>query len=174
MFSSSRSSAAGFARTNELRLWPTFGWIALALVVEAALVPYIAIRGAVPSAVGIGVALFALRARVPTALVLGVLAGALEDALSGATGAAWTVATALTAVIIALSNRLIFVESAVRLGVAIAIAVLVRDALFWLGMKVAGYPSGLGTAHLHIALISAVESGILTTMGLAWRRSRAA
>ncbi len=162
---SSRAEATGFGRRNEAGALATaFGWVATGLVVQAALVPFVAIAGGMPSAVGIGVVLFALRRPPLVAAIFGLLTGALADALSGGTGAAWIFATTAEALALGLLARLVFIDGIVLCSLAVFAGVLVRDVLFWTGMKVAGYPSGLGLDHLHMAMISAAESAAVTVV----------
>ncbi len=123
----------------------------MCVVLQATVVHWLAVRGVVPSLVVIAVVFAAVRMRVTAAVLLGALAGLLEDAL-GASGGAWTIATCAVAVLASWTTRRFFTDSvSVTLG-AVALCTLLRAAIFWSIMSLAGYPPGMGTTHLHGAL----------------------
>ena len=133
-------------------------WLVVALFVQTVFAPWLTIHGAMPSFATIVVVLYALRAGIRGALVLGAIAGVATDVLAG-TGGGWTVAyLAIAAGSSAVRSRF-FADGIVLPSVLVAVAVLVRDAIFWIVMTAEGYPRGYGTSHLHIAIEQAVLTG---------------
>jgi len=149
-------------------LVPTSAWVALAVFAQTTLAPLITFRGAVPSFVTIAVVLYSISVGARRGAFLGIIAGVLEDVFAG-TGGAWTIATTTVALLVGLIARGFFSDGFPVLGALVAISVLARDALFWLVMRLQGYPSGLGIAHLHAALWQAAITGILTIIYLIGR-----
>jgi len=131
-------------------------WLVLALLAQATLVHYLAVRNVVPSFVLVAVVWYSIRVDARRAVVYGLAAGLCEDALAAQTGAAWMIATGLTALLASRLSRGFFADS-IPLVIAItAIATLLRALIFWIVMALSGYPPGLGTMHLHEALAQAV------------------
>jgi rod shape-determining protein MreD len=134
-------------------------WLALALFVQTVFAPALTIHGALPSFATIVVVLYALRAGIRGAIVIGAIAGVATDVLSG-TGGGWTVAyLAIAAGSSAVRTRF-FADGIVLPSVLVAVALLVRNTLFWIVMTAEGYPRGFGTSHLHLAIEQAVFTGI--------------
>ncbi len=131
-------------------------WLLVAVVAQATVVHFLAIRGVVPSLVLVVVVWYAIRVDVRRAVLYGLAAGLCEDVLAAQSGAAWTISTIATAALASVLSRGFFADS-IPLAAAVAvIATLVRALLFWTIMSVEGYPSGLGAMHLREALFSAV------------------
>ena len=149
-------------------MWPTIGWVVLAVFAQTVLAPYLQYRGTVPSLVTIAIVLYALRVGARRAAIVGIIAGAIEDALGG-TGGAWTIATTLIALGAGTVARGFFSDGFPILGALIALTVLVRDAIFWFVMSLQGYPPGLGTAHFHTAVVQAVITGVIAILYLVAR-----
>lgn len=137
------------------------GWLVVAALAQATFLHAFAIRGAVPSPIVVVVVLYALRLDLKRGLAIGALGGLLEDALSGGTGGAWTLATALVAVSATAASRFVFSDSPAAIVAAIAVGALLRSALFWIFMGLGGYPHGLALAHLHNAIASAVYTSLI-------------
>ncbi|MBV8148955.1 MAG: rod shape-determining protein MreD [Candidatus Eremiobacteraeota bacterium] len=125
---------------------------AVALIAQATVVHYLAVRGVVPSLVLVVVVWYAIRVDVRRAALFGLFAGICEDVLAGTTGAAWTISTTLTAVFTSLLTRDFFADSIPLAAAVTAIATVMRALLFWTVMSLEGYPSGLAGVHLHQAL----------------------
>ncbi len=131
-------------------------WLVGAVVAQATVVHYLAVRGVVPSFVLAVVVWYAIRVDVRRAALYGLVAGLCEDALSSQTGAAWTISTCISALLAGVLSRGFFADS-IPLATAITVvATLVRALLFWVVMALAGYPSGLGSMHFREALFQAV------------------
>jgi len=142
----------------------------LALFVQTAFAPWLAIHGVVPSFATIIVVLYALRVGARGALLLGAIAGVITDALSG-TGGGWTVAYLTIAAVSGAVRTRFFADGIVMPSVLVAVALLLRNALFWIVMTAEGYPRGYGTTHLHAALEAALYTGIVTVV-VQFARSR--
>jgi rod shape-determining protein MreD len=135
------------------RWYAAAAWLALAVVAQTTVVHYLAIRDVVPSFVLVVVVWYAIRVDARRAAAFGLAAGFCEDALSAQTGAAWTIATSLSAVIASLLSRGFFADSIPLVMGVTAVATLLRALLFWVVMGFAGYPPGLGAIHFHEALL---------------------
>lgn len=131
-------------------------WLLGAVFAQTTLVHYIAIRNVVPSLVLVVVVWYAIRVDARRAALYGLVAGLCEDALSAQTGAAWTIATSVTALLASRLSRGFFADSIPLVTAITAIATLVRALCFWTVMAIFGYPAGLGTMHFHEALFQAV------------------
>ncbi|MGC1379890.1 MAG: rod shape-determining protein MreD [Candidatus Baltobacteraceae bacterium] len=138
------------------------GWLVVAVVAQATVVHYLALRNVVPSLVLVVVVWYAIRVNALRAALYGLVAGLCEDALSAQTGAAWMLATGLSAWLASLLSRGFFADS-IPLAAAITIvATLLRALVFWVAMASAGYPAGLGLQHFHQALLeSALNAAIM-------------
>ena len=146
-------------------------WLLLAGLLQATLVHFLAVRGAVPSLVLIVVATYAVRAGIPAAIVFGVAGGLLDDALAGNTGAGWTISTTIVALAIAASTRIFFTDSTSIFTGIVFFAVLVREAIYWSVLSLEGYQVGLGAHYTKIALASALYTA-LAALVASWARWR--
>jgi rod shape-determining protein MreD len=127
-----------------------------AIVAQATLLHFVAIRGAIPSLVLVAVVWFAIRVDVRRAAIYGLFAGICEDVLAAGTGGAWTISTTITAMLASVLSRGFFADSIPIVAAATAIATLVRALIFWTVMSLEGYPGGLAGAHFHRALWQAL------------------
>lgn len=130
-------------------------WLALALVAQSTVVHALAIHNVVPSLVLAVVVWYAIRVDARRAALYGFIAGFCEDALSGGTGAAWMLSTGLSAIVASVLSRGYFSDSIPLVAVITTIATLLRALVFWVAMALGGYPTGLGTIHLHEAALAA-------------------
>jgi rod shape-determining protein MreD len=137
--------------------WRSLGFVALGLFVQTVFAPYLLVRSGIPSFVTIVVVLYALRLGARRGAVLGLIAGVLTDCVAG-TGGAWTIAYTLLALLAGAVSRGFFADGMLLPSVAVGIAVILRNFVFWVVMSAEGYPRGFGAAHLH----AAIESGVLT------------
>lgn len=141
-------------------------WLAAAILAQSTIVHYFAIRDVVPSFVLAVVVWYAIRVDARRAAIYGLVAGLCEDALSAQSGAAWTIATSLSALLASVLSRGFFADS-IPLVVAITIvATLVRALLFWVIAALGGYPSGLGGMHMHEAVIASVLNAIVMVVAM--------
>lgn len=141
-------------------------WLAVAVVFQATVGHYLAIRNVVPSFVLVVVIWYAVRVDVRRAAVYGLGAGFCEDALAAQTGAAWTIATCLVAMLASRLSRGFFADS-IPLAAALTVVVtLVRALLFWVIMALSGYPSGLAAIHFHEALAQAVLNAVVIVVAM--------
>ena len=131
-------------------------WLFAALLAQATIVHALAIRSVVPSFVLVVVVWYAIRVDARRAALYGLVAGLCEDALSAQTGAAWMIATTAGALLASRLSRGFFADSIPLVTAITAVATLVRALCFWVVMALSGYPSGLGSMHLHEALAQAV------------------
>ncbi len=136
-------------------------WLVAAVIAQATVVHYLAVRGVVPSLVLAVVVWYAIRVDARRAALYGLIAGFCEDALASQTGAAWAISTCTSAALAAILSRGFFADS-IPLATGITIvATLVRALLFWVVMALSGYPSGLGTMHFHEAMLQAIFNAVL-------------
>ena len=146
-------------------------WLAAALLAQSTIVHYVAIRGVVPSLVLVVVIWYAIRVDARRALLYGLVAGLCEDALSARSGAAWTIATSLSAVLASVLSRGFFADSIPLVIVITVVTTLVRALIYWVAAALGGYPSGLGTMHLHEAIVASVlNAAVMVVAMLAGRR----
>jgi rod shape-determining protein MreD len=143
----------------------------LALVAQATVIHYLAVRTVVPSFVLAVVVWYAIRVDARRAAVYGLAAGFCEDALSAQSGAAWTISTCLSAILASRLSRGFFADS-IPLATGITVlATLVRALLFWTVMALSGYPPGLAQMHFHEALLAAaLNAAIIVAAMLVMRR----
>jgi rod shape-determining protein MreD len=130
--------------------------VAIAVVAQATVLHFVAIRGATPSLVLVAVVWFAIRVDVRRAAIYGLFAGICEDVLAAGTGGAWTIATTVTAMLTSVSSRGFFADSIPLVSAVTGIATLVRALLFWTVMSLEGYPAGFAGVHFHQALWQAL------------------
>ncbi len=136
-------------------------WLAAALLAQSTIVHYLAVRNVVPSLVLMVVIWYAIRVDARRAALFGLVAGLCEDALSAQTGAAWTIATGLSAVVASVLSRGFFADS-IPLVASITVGVtLLRALLYWVVAASTGYPSGLGLMHLHEAVAQSALNAVL-------------
>jgi rod shape-determining protein MreD len=138
------------------------GWLFAAAVAQTTFAHALTIRGAVPSFVLVVVVWYAIRVDALRAAAYGVAAGLVEDALAATTGAAWTISTLVTAVVVSLSSRGFFADSIPLAAVVVALATLFRALLFWTIASLEGYPPGLATQHFHQAIVSSALNVCVT------------
>jgi len=155
---SSRSSFRSIEVVEGPALWPTVGLTVLAVFLQTMFAQFVSFRGATPSLVTIAVVLYAAKVGARRGVLFGIIAGVLEDCFAG-TGGAWTIATTLTALAVGGISRTFFSDGVAMLAALVAIAILLRDAIFWVVMSLAGYPRGFAVAHLHAALWQALLTG---------------
>jgi rod shape-determining protein MreD len=146
-------------------LAPTIGLAVLAVFIQTMFAQFVTFHGTLPSLVTITVVLYAAKVGARRGAVLGIVAGVLEDSFAG-TGGAWTIATTLMALAVGGISRTFFADGFGMLAVLVAIAVLLRDAIFWAVMSMQGYPRGLASAHLHAALWQAAMTAACTLLYL--------
>lgn len=149
-------------------LTASLGWIVIAVFAQAVLAPVLLFRGAVPSFVTIAVVLYAVRVGARRGAIAGIVAGALEDVFAG-TGGTWTIATTAVALGVGGLSRGFFSDGFPMLGALVALAVIVRDAVYWGVMRLEGYPAGLATYHFHAMLWQGLLTGIMTVIYLVGR-----
>jgi rod shape-determining protein MreD len=146
-------------------------WLAAALLAQSTVVHYVAIRGVVPSLVLVVVIWYAIRVDARRAVLFGLAAGLCEDALSAQSGAAWTIATSLSAVLASVLSRGFFADSIPLVIVITIVTTLVRALIYWIVAAIAGYPPGLGAMHLHEAVgAAALNAAVMVVAMLLGRR----
>lgn len=149
-------------------------WLVAAVVAQATVVHYFAVRGVVPSFVLAVVVWYAIRVDARRAALYGLVAGFCEDALSSQTGAAWTISTSVSALLAGVLSRGFFADSIPLATAVTVVATLVRALLFWIVMALTGYPPGLGAMHFHEAIAqSALNAALIFVAMLVARRYEA-
>jgi rod shape-determining protein MreD len=141
-------------------------WLGLALLAQATLVHYLAIRNVVPSLVLVVVVWYAIRVDARRAATYGLVAGLCEDALSAQTGAAWTIATTAGALVASVLSRGFFADSIPLASGIVLVVTLFRALLFWTVMALGGYPGGLGAMHFHEALLQAALNVVVVVAAM--------
>jgi rod shape-determining protein MreD len=149
-------------------LWPTIGWIVLAVFVQATFAQLLAIRGTSPALVMIPVVRYAVRMGARRGAIAGVVAGVLDDAFGAGTGD-WTIVTTLVALGVGTIGRSFFSDGFLVQGLLVAFAVALRDLGYWTLERFEGFPHGFGTQHLHASLVQATLTGLLTIVYLVVR-----
>ncbi len=148
--------------------WPLVALALLgALIVQSTLEPLVPIRGTLVSWVLLLVLWYAIRTGSGGGFVLGLIAGACEDALAGNTGAAWTFSTALVGAGVGRLARTWLADTKVALVPGVALATLLRYALFSAIMTAQGRMLPLGLAHFHAALWQALLDALAALLLLA-------
>jgi rod shape-determining protein MreD len=127
-----------------------------------------ALRGVVASPVFVFVVWYALRADLERTLLFALFAGVLTDGLSAGTGGAWTIATLISTVVIAIVRRIASTEELWFVLALTAVSTLLRNAMFWLAMYFAGFPVGLATVHFHTAVWQAFLNACIMLAPAAW------
>jgi rod shape-determining protein MreD len=140
--------------------------LALAVLLQSAFAPFVAIRGAVPSAVLLVVAWYGVRTGSLRGCTFGLIAGACEDAVAGSSGVSWTFATALAGLFAGRLARTWLADSKLALVPGAALVTLVRDAAFAFAMTLQGRPLALPSLHLHAALWQAALDALFTFAAL--------
>lgn len=146
-------------------------WLAAAVLAQSTIVHYLAVRNVVPSIVLAVVVWYAIRVDARRAVLYGLVAGFCEDALSAQSGAAWTIATGLSALLVSVLSRGFFADS-IPLVIGITVlATLVRALVFWIVAAIGGFPPGLSSMHAHeAALQSALNAVVIVVAMLIVRR----
>lgn len=145
-------------------------FLALALLAQITVLHYFTLRNAECSPALIVVVWYAIATDFRRATIFGLCAGFLEDALSGATGGAWTAATGITAFCTAMLSRSFFSDSIPLLCAIVVVATLLRNALFWGIMDLQGYATGLGSLHFHQTLWQAALNALFITVSMLFAR----
>lgn len=141
-------------------------WLAAALLAQSTVVHYVAIRGVVPSLVLVVVVWYAIRVDARRAVLYGLAAGLCEDALSAQSGAGWTIATSLSAVLASVLSRGFFADSIPLVIIITVVTTLVRALLYWVVAALGGYPPGLGLMHLHEAVLASVLNAAVMVVAM--------
>ena len=149
-----------------LVLEPPAWWkVALALVVAALLQttiePGLAIRGAMPSLLLLLVLWYGLRTNFAAGLLFGAIAGALEDALSGWTGAAWTISTAIVGGLAGRTAGTFVTESRLWLTPFVALATVARFAIYTVVLRAEDHAIPLPAQHAHALLWQALMNALI-------------
>jgi rod shape-determining protein MreD len=158
MFVSGKPQQTPFAGP---RWWQAGLVLAVALIAQIELMHFLAWHHAEPSLVLIAVVWYAVRTDSGRAVLFGLIAGACEDLFWGSgtgagTGGGWTIATTLTALLVASVSQSFFADSIPIGAAAVAAATLFRRWIFWIVLSLEGYPRGYAIVHFHQALWEAL------------------
>ncbi|MHB8177643.1 MAG: rod shape-determining protein MreD [Vulcanimicrobiaceae bacterium] len=155
--------------------WVAATWLLASVILQVALAPYIAIRDTVPSFTLLAVMWYALRVDVGRAVLFGFVVGMIEDALSGG-GGGWALATATVAALAGTLSRNFFADSIPLMAFVAAFGTFVRDGIYWIVELFEGYPSGMGTRHLHQSIVQSLYDAalaiVLVLLARHWERTR--
>jgi rod shape-determining protein MreD len=146
--------------------WATALALFAALSVQSMLPPWLALRGAAPALVLLVVIWYGLRTGTAAGLLIGTLAGACEDALAGWTGAGWTLATAAAGALAGRCAGTFVSEGHLRIAAFVALATLLRFAVFAAVLGAQGRALALPVAHMHVALWQAALDALLAWLAL--------
>jgi len=146
--------------------WQAAIALAVALIAQSSVFPWLEVRGARVSLVTLIVAWYALRTGTLHGLTFGLIAGSCEDAFAGSTGAAWTFATAIVGVGFGRLARMPLADTKIVLVPAAAVATLVRDAAFFLAMQLEGRPVALGVVRFHATLWQSALDALVAFVAL--------
>jgi len=147
-------------------LWVAAVSIALALLIQSTLAPYLSVRGAPFSLVTLVVAWYAVRTGSLAGLTCGLLAGAAEDALAGASGVGWTFATGLAGALAGRLHGTWMADTKLALIPAAAIVTLFRYFAYALVMQAQRAPVPFALAHFHTALWQSALDAVLAALVL--------
>jgi rod shape-determining protein MreD len=141
--------------------------LAVALIAQTTVLHSVGARGGTISFVFLVVLWFATAAGTAKGALFGLIAGACEDALAGATGAAWTVATPLSAALAARIVRGTGWDHPLFLGLVTGCAAISRSLLAWFVLRLEHLVATPGEAAMHAALwsatLDALVAGVATT-----------
>jgi hypothetical protein len=132
--------------------WPVALALGAALLLQTTIGSRLAFRGATISFVTLIVAWYAVRTGSLHGFIFGLIAGACEDAAAGATGVAWTFATALAGLLCGRLSRTSLADTRLVLVPAAGLMTLLRYGAFFVAMNLEGHPLALPLVHLHVAL----------------------
>lgn len=149
---------------------PPWRWsfvaLAIALLAQATVMARVHVRGGSLSLVLLVTVWFATRAGVARGALFALIAGACEDAVAGNTGAAWTVATPVAAVLAGRIVRALGSDNPVMFGAVVGLAALVRIVVFRLVLQAQQMAAGFDAGSLHAALWSAAFDAVLAALVL--------
>ncbi|MBV9102716.1 MAG: hypothetical protein JO060_03945, partial [Candidatus Eremiobacteraeota bacterium] len=149
--------------------WRTFAIFAIALFFQATVLHDVQVRGVTVSFAFLVVLWYAVSAGGLRAAFFGLVAGACEDGFSGASGAAWTIATPLAA---ALAGELVSAtgwDHPAFLGLVAFVASFVRTVAFWIVLRAFGASGNTApTPDLRMALLSAAAMGAVALVVMAF------
>jgi len=144
---------------------PAWWKVALALVValllQTTVEPYLTLRGAAPSLVLLLVLWYGLRTNAAAGLMFGALAGACEDAMTGWTGAAWTISSAMVGALAGRTAGTHLTESRLWLVPYVALATLARYGIYALVLRAEERVTPLPATHFHVILWQALLNALL-------------
>jgi rod shape-determining protein MreD len=142
------------------------GALAIALLLQTTLLHGLHVHGGSVSFVLLIVVWFAARAGSMRGAFFGLVAGACEDALSGVTGAAWTVATPLVAALAARTLRAIGSNNPLLFAGAVALASVMRVLGSWFVLRAEGSRIGLNPLSIHGTLWSSALNAAIALVVL--------
>ncbi len=149
--------------------WVVAGALALALALQTALAPFLAVRGGTVSFVLLVVAWFSVRTGSMRGLAFGLVAGACEDALAGTTGVAWTFATGLAGALAGRLARTWLSDTKVILVPGIAALTILRFAFFTVILQAEVRPLTLPFEHVVAVAWQALLDAAVALLALGLR-----
>jgi len=142
--------------------WPiAYGALAVALLLQTTVLHALHLRGGALSAVFLVVLWYAGSAPAGSGAFFALVAGACEDALSGVTGAAWTIATPIATLLAARVVHQTPWRNPLFLGALTGLAALVRSIMFWIVMAIERRAQQVGSAEMHTAVWSAALDALV-------------
>jgi len=140
--------------------------LAGALLLQTTVAPQFPFRGAVPSLVLLVVLWYGLRTNASSGLLLGTIAGALEDALAGWTGAAWTISTAIVGALAGRTAGTVVTESRLWLVPYVALATIVRYGIATIVLRSEEHLVALPALHAHALAWQALMNALIAFLVL--------
>ncbi len=155
-------------------LEPPPGWLAaaalaVALIVQSTLAPFVAVRGGTVSLVLLVIAWYAIRTGTLRGIAFGLLAGACEDALSGTSGIGWTFADAVAGAAAGRLANTWLSDTKLVLVPGVAALTFVRYAAFAIVMQGEGRPLLLPVSHVEAVLGQALLDAAVAFIALRLR-----
>jgi len=120
--------------------------------VQSSFAPFLAFRGGTPPFVALRVGWYAIRTGSLRGLTFGLIAGALEDALAGTTGVAWTFASGLVGLAAGRLAGTWLADMPLALIPGAAILTFLRYGAFVVALQAQGRSLALPLVALHAVL----------------------
>jgi len=150
-----------------------FAALIVALLAQTTVLHGFTVRGGTISFAFLVVLWFATGAGTARGAFFGLIAGALEDAVSGASGVAWTFATPIAAAAAARIVTATGWDHPLFLGLVAAVAVALRSIVFWLVLRAEQPLVALDSHAVHAALWSVALDALAVVLATsAFRRLR--
>ncbi|MHB1323150.1 MAG: rod shape-determining protein MreD [Coriobacteriia bacterium] len=150
------------------RWWTTVGALALALVLQVALAPHIAIANVVPSFMVLVVITLSFVEGPSSGAVAGFVAGLLLDFLSTSPVGAWALVLSATGYTAGMLQENLFAEGWLAPVTVAIIAALLADFFYLLMLTILGVGPAFWESLLAAVLPRAVYNAVLVLLAYPW------